>query len=154
MFKKIMVCLDGSKLAEQVLPYAIDMAEAFRSKLIFFTAIPDPVIVAPALPGVAPAPVYTGAMVADAIKGEEDAEAYLGRQVARAAEKGVAAEKAVMIGAPAATILEYAEKHGVGLITIVTHGRGGLERAVMGSVADHLLRHSEIPVFVVRPKKA
>jgi nucleotide-binding universal stress UspA family protein len=73
--------------------------------------------------------------------------------VDRAGDNGVKAEKMVANGSPGSTILNYAEKHSVGLIAIATHGKGGLERVVMGSVADYLLRHSKIPIFVVRPKK-
>ena len=154
MFSKILVCMDGSKLAEQVLPFATEIAQAFRSRLIFFTALPEPVIVAPGIPGVAPAHVHTDAMVADAIKGQAEAETYLDRLVAQAMDKGIKAEKMVMTGLPGPTIIEFAERSGIGLIAIATHGRGGVERAVMGSVADYLLRRSQVPVFVVRPKKA
>ena len=154
MFNKIMVCLDGSRLAEQVLPYAIEVAQAFKSHLVLFTALPVPVIVAPGIPGIAPAPVETDAMVADAIKGQEEAENYLEKLAERTVEKGVKAGKVVMTGTPGPTIIDYAGKKGIGLIAIATHGRSGLERAVMGSVADYLLRHSTVPIFVVRPKKA
>jgi nucleotide-binding universal stress UspA family protein len=153
VFSKIMVCLDGSVLAEQVLPYAIEVAQAFKARLAFFSALPEPVIVAPGIPGIAPVPVETDAMVAEAIKGQAEAEAYLSCMVGRASENGVKAEKMVANGSPGPTILDFAEKHGVGLIAIATHGKGGLERVVMGSVADYLLRHSKIPIFVVRPKK-
>ena len=154
MFNKILVGLDGSELAEQVLPYAIEVAQAFRSHLVLFSALPAPVIVAPGIPGIAPVPVETDAMVIDAIKGQSEAESYLESLVGHASKKGVQAEKVVSTGLPGPTILDYAEKHGIGLIAIATHGRGGLERAVLGSVADHLLRHSKIPIFVVHPKKA
>jgi len=153
MFNKIMVCLDGSKLAEQVLPYAIEIAEAFKSRLIFFSALPVPVIVAPGIPGTAPAPVQTNAMVADAIKGQAEAEAYLHRLAAHAEEKSIKTDVLVMVGLPGPTIIDYVVRNGIGLIAIATHGRSGLERAVMGSVAEYLLRNSKIPIFVVRPKK-
>jgi nucleotide-binding universal stress UspA family protein len=154
LFSKILVGLDGSNIAEQVLPYAIEVAQAFESCLVLFSALPAPVIVAPGIPGIAPAPVQTDAMVADAIKGQAEAETYLEQLMERSCAKGVKAEKVVMTGLPGPTIMDYAEKHGIGLIAIATHGRGGLERAMMGSVADYLLRHSKIPIFVVRPKKA
>jgi nucleotide-binding universal stress UspA family protein len=149
-----MVCLDGSKLAEQVLNYATEMAQAFKSHLILITALPEPVIIAPGIPGIAPMPVETDAMVADAIEGQEKAEAYLARLAKRQEEKGIKTENVVLSGLPGPTILDYAEKKSVGLIAIATHGRGGLERAILGSVADYLLRHSSIPIFVVHPKKA
>lgn len=154
MFKKILVCLDGSKLAEQVLPYAAEVAQAFKARLVLFTALPAPVIVAPGIPGIAPVPVETDAMVADAIKGQAEAESYLECLVNQIKKDGIAAEKVVLIGSPGQTIIDYAQKQGIGLIAIATHGRGGLERAVMGSVADYLLRRSAIPILVVRPKKA
>lgn len=153
MFNKIMVCLDGSKLAEQALPYAMEVAEAFKSKLVLFSALPAPVIVAPGIPGVGPVPVQTDSMVAEAIKGEQADEAYLDKMVKRAKEKGIEAEKGIDIGLPGKTILDYAEKKGIKLIAIATHGHGGLERALLGSVADYLIRNSSIPVLVVRPKK-
>jgi nucleotide-binding universal stress UspA family protein len=154
VFKKILVCLDGSKLAEQVLPYAAEVAQAFKARLVLFTALPAPVIVAPGIPGIAPVPVETDAMVADAIKGQAEAESYLECLVNQITKDGIAAEKVVLIGSPGQTIIDYAQKQGIGLIAIATHGRGGLERAVMGSVADYLLRRSAIPILVVRPKKA
>ena len=152
MFNKVMVCLDGSKLAEQVLSYATEIAQAFKSHLILITALPEPVIIAPGIPGIAPVPVETDAMVTDAIKGQEQAEAYLERLAKREEEKGLKTGKVVLTGLPGPTILDYAEKNGIGLIAIATHGRGGLERAILGSVADFLLRHSSIPIFVVHPK--
>jgi nucleotide-binding universal stress UspA family protein len=152
MFGSILVCLDGSKLAEQVLPYVTDTAKAFKSKVVLFTAFPLPVIVSPAFPGEASVPVQTKGMVAEAIKNQRAAAAYLVKIAARLKEAGVAAETVTQEGMPGPAIVGYAEAQKIALIAMVTHGHGGLERAILGSTADYVLREATVPVLTVRPE--
>ena len=66
--------------------------------------------------------------------------------------QGIDVETKTLLGVhPAPAILRYAEGHGVNLIAVATHGRGGLPRLVLGSVADKVLRAATVPVLVVRP---
>jgi nucleotide-binding universal stress UspA family protein len=56
----------------------------------------------------------------------------------------------VVEGNPSEEILAYATEHGIDLITMGTHGRSGLDRVVMGSVAERVVRRSSVPVLTVR----
>lgn len=68
-------------------------------------------------------------------------------------DSGVEYEHIVKWGDAAEVIVDYAEKHDIDLIVIGTHGRSGLLRVVMGSVAEHVVRHAPCPVLAVkRPK--
>ncbi len=147
MFKKILVCLDGSKLAEQIIPHAVEVAATHKAKLILFRVMPLPVAVAPGAPGV---PIEAP------MTPEEEAEAknYLLGVAGPLAEKGIRAEVVVQQGASAGKeIVEFAKEKSVDLIALATHGRSGLGRAVFGSVADFVLRESGLPILLVRPKE-
>jgi nucleotide-binding universal stress UspA family protein len=154
MFKKIMVCLDGSKLAEQILPYAEAEAEAFKSHIVLFHVFSPPVFFSPGIPGTSPVPVETDAMVKNALKEESQAQAYLEQQAELIKSRGLRVTTVTLAGQAGPEIIQYAAENGIGLIAIATHGRGGLGRAVFGSVADYVLRSAGVPVLVVRPKDA
>jgi nucleotide-binding universal stress UspA family protein len=154
MFKKILVCLDGSKLAEQILPYAMAEAEAFNSHVVLFHVFPPPVIVSPGIPGTSPVSVETDAMVSNALKAESQAQTYLEKQAESMRSKGLRVSAVTLTGQAGPEIIQYSAENGIGLIAIATHGRGGLGRAVFGSVADYVLRTAGLPVLVIRPKEA
>jgi nucleotide-binding universal stress UspA family protein len=63
---------------------------------------------------------------------------------------GAKLQTEVMMGKPADSLAEYAEKNGVDLIVIATHGRSGVSRWVFGSVADRVMRSACVPVLMVR----
>ncbi len=152
MFDKILVCLDGSPLAEQILPYAAEQALHFNSQLILFRAHAYPTYTGPATPGFPAVPI-TNINMESIIKHEEaESAAYLQSVADKlAAEKGLQAESVTVLGNAGQAIVNYAKENSVELITIATHGRSGLGRAVMGSVADHVLRETHIPVLLIRP---
>ena len=150
---KILVCLDGSRLAEQVMPCATGEALAFQAKLVLFQVVPEPIAYSPGIPGAASMPVQTEAMLQQAQTDLGLAREYLEGQAAPLRKKGVQVETAAMLGSVGQTILNYASRNDVDLITIATHGRSGLKRAVFGSVADYLLRESGLPTLVIRPEQ-
>ena len=85
---------------------------------------------------------------------EKAAEAYLKNIINRLSEeKGLRAEYLTLEGLVAETIVEYAQKNKVDLIAIATHGLGGLRRLAFGSVADFVLRNSNVPLLVIRPNE-
>jgi len=152
MYEKILVCLDGSKLAEQVLPYIAELARNMKSAVILLRVVPEPVIPSPAIPGTPGVPVVTSRMGRHAEEEEHDSEAYLSSVADRMAkEQGLRPECATALGAPGPVIVDYATKNDVGLIAIATHGRSGLGRALLGSVADFVTRQSRLPVLLIRP---
>jgi nucleotide-binding universal stress UspA family protein len=78
------------------------------------------------------------------------AEREAGERVSAARAAGVSARSVVLTGVPQRQILDVATAEGADLIVIGTHGRGGLERALLGSVADHVIRLAPCPVLSVR----
>ena len=148
MFSKILVCLDGSKLAEQVLPYAIEQALRFKSQLVLLSVI---------VPATSTSTVWEPApqeLVEKQAEAEKAAEAYLKNIINRLSEeKGLRAEYLTLEGLVAETIVEYAQNNKVDLIAIATHGLGGLRRLAFGSVADFVLRNSNVPLLVIRPNE-
>ena len=82
MFEKILVCLDGSKLAEQIMPYAEEAAVRFQSKLVLLQVVPEPVAFSPGIPGEIPVPMQTDAMLEGAKMALKKAKGYLGKVAA------------------------------------------------------------------------
>ncbi len=152
MFKKILVCLDGSKLAEAALPYAIEEAKRFESELVLFRAYYEPLPTSPAVPGAVGVPVMTKRVAAHLVEDEKEVERYLkslAGKLQKETKLAVSYDKAMGQAGPA--IVEYCGKQGVELIAIASHGRSGLGRVVLGSVADYVTRHSSVPILLVRP---
>ncbi|MFO7773702.1 MAG: universal stress protein [Dehalococcoidia bacterium] len=152
MFEKILVCLDGSELAEQIMPYAAEEAIRFQSKLMLFQAVPEPVAYSPGIPGAEPGAIQTDTVLEEAKEAQNEARDYLEELAAPLREKGVQVETVTTPGRAGEAILDYCDRHDVNLIAIATHGRSGLRRAVFGSVADHVLRESHLPVLVIKPQ--
>jgi nucleotide-binding universal stress UspA family protein len=152
MFKKILVCLDGSKLAEQIMPYAAEEAIHFLGKLILLQVVQEPVAFTPAIPGEAPLPIETDVIVERTEEALNRARDYLEKLAVPLRKKGIQVKTVAIPGRADEAILDYANTNRINLIAIATHGRGGLRRAVFGSVADHVLRESGLPVLVIRPQ--
>jgi nucleotide-binding universal stress UspA family protein len=146
-FKRILVALDGSPRAEKSLEWATRIASASGGVLTLLQAVEPP------LPFSSP---YLPHAVEDAQialdHGREASARYLEETKARLERQGLRIEMETLLGAHAAPgILQYAEEHPVDLIALATHGRGGLPRLVLGSVADKVLRGASVPILVVRP---
>jgi nucleotide-binding universal stress UspA family protein len=152
MFEKILVCLDGSKLAEQILPYAVEEALRFQGKLVLFQAVPEPVAFSPGIPGAASVPIRTDTMLEEAKEALNEARDYLEEIATPLRKKGIRVEAVSILGRAGEAILSYAGRNNVDLITIATHGRSGLRRGIFGSVADYVLRESGLPMLVIRPQ--
>jgi len=152
MFKRILVCLDGSKLGEQIMPYATEEAIHFQGKLVLLQVVQEPVAFSPAIPGEAPLPIETDVMLEGTKEALKRARDYLEELAAPLRKKGIQVKTVAIPGRADEAILDYASANRIDLIAIATHGRGGLRRAVFGSVADRVLRESRLPVLVIRPQ--
>jgi nucleotide-binding universal stress UspA family protein len=151
MYKKILVCLDGSELAEQILPYAEEQALHFNSKLVLFRVYAEPGFIGLAVPGFPGIPIETQNMAKQIQKEEEDAVNYLKNIAAKILkQRGIAAECVTSMGAPGESIVKYAIENNLELLAIATHGRTGAGRLVMGSVADYIVRHAHLPILLIR----
>lgn len=153
MFKTIMVCLDGSKLAEQVLPVAVETAQLNNAKLILFRTIIEYALISPNIPGYSAISVQTANFVKRLEESLELASSYLDSMAKFInKETGLIVKADISLGSPGKSILEYAINNDVDLVVLATHGHGGLERIVFGSTADYVLKRSPFPNLILRPK--
>lgn len=143
----ILVPVDFSECAPSLLSEALRFAEAFGGRLLLLHASETPTGLA-LTSTVQPPGEDVPSTVAALLR--RDAEAHLAPLVASAEARGVPTEFRVVFGHPAATILEVATREGVDMIVMGTHGRTGLVRAMMGSVAEEIVRHADVPVVTVR----
>jgi nucleotide-binding universal stress UspA family protein len=161
MYEHILVALDGSVLAEQVLPHVQALASKFGSQVTLLRATTPAIDLLP--PGAVgmPAgdltaygrvpPELAYDQVESAINAEaQEAAAYLERVAKRLREAGVEVHLEYPNDRATDAIVDRANALGAGLIAMTTHGRGGLARALLGSVADEVVRRSRCPVLLVR----
>src|SRR3990170_4264892 len=138
----MLVPLDGSVLAEGALSKAVELAEVSGAQLLLLRA--------------AEAHPFPGADPVEAqIKVVSEAEEYLARVVDRLAAAGGKDVKASVWYGPAAhAIVEAARTRKVDLIVMTTHGRSGLGRLILGSVAESVLRGTTTPILLIRAPEA
>jgi nucleotide-binding universal stress UspA family protein len=148
MFQQIMVPLDGSELAERALPCAerLGVATGATLHLVHVVELAPP-LTWPFAPAYVPDSIYDD-LVAQEI---QQAKAYLDKMRERVAAGGVHVRTEQMVGYAAATLLDYERDASIDLVVMCSHGRTGLARFALGSVAEHLLRHGAAPVLLVRP---
>jgi nucleotide-binding universal stress UspA family protein len=153
MFKKILVCLDGSELSEQILPYAEEQALHFNSKLVLIRVYSEPGFIGLAVPGFPGVPIETQSMGKQIEREEQEAKNYLKTIADKLLkQRGLTAECVTSLGVAGESIVKYAAENKVELIAIATHGRSGPGRVVMGSIADYVLRHAHLPILLIRPE--
>lgn len=146
MLREILVPVDGSTFSEHALPYAVDVARRTGARLHIVQVHEPPV--AQTFPDGLPVfdERWDGALRA------QEAE-YLRSLASRCMERaGIAPVTEVLDGPVASGIAGYAAETGVEMIVMTTHGRGGISRAWVGSVADSLVRRAAVPVLLIRPK--
>jgi nucleotide-binding universal stress UspA family protein/predicted transcriptional regulator len=149
MAQKLLVPLDGSELAEAVLPYAISLARAQDLSLVLARVILYPMNL-----WVADMGAYLPPEVFQRLYEEDraDAAAYLAGMRERLASTGVPVETVSQEGVPAPVILDLADEWGVSAIALATRGRGGLARLVLGSVAEGVLQQATLPLLLVHAR--
>ena len=126
MYKRIMVPLDGSDLAQTALPHALELCRALSATLVLLH-------------------------VRDTRQGSPEASRrFLDYTRRQHVNEGVTIETLVREGSVAEAIVRAAEYEKIDMIAMATHGRSGLQRAVYGSVAEQVLRSSTKPVLLVR----
>lgn len=155
MYEKIMVPLDGSRFSNRALQYATDLAPRYGASLLLVQVV-EPTTIVPAIdPTGLSSPVATRYSVETAVQQDKlnlsKVKRYLAGKVRDLKDDGISAEYKALQGEPAAEIIKLGKKEKVDLIVMATHGRSGFRRAIMGSVADKVIRKSGDPVLVVRP---
>ena len=145
MIKKILVPLDGSKLAEKALPYAESFAQKYEAELILVWVLQHPIMV-PMDYGGAVIPIDT--MMAQA---ENEANDYLRKLQAKFRKQNISTRVTVLKShAVAEAIIDMADQEEVDMIVKTTHGRTGPSRWIFGNVAAKVLQRASCPIFLVR----
>lgn len=148
-FGTLLVPLDGSELSESMLAHATEFGALFGSAYHLTRVVAYPLeIASPYLP-------HTVQMNADILaQAKEGAAEYLEDHAERMRRRGLRVTVAIVVDPQAAHgILSEAEAVGADAISMATHGRGGVGRAVLGSAADKVLRGTHVPVLLFRPPK-
>lgn len=145
MYKKILVPLDGSALAERAINHAAEIARGTGAELILLQVIQVPL-----------------SKVPEAGQKEEEkstlevaaqAKAYLDRVAARVIKEGAKVRTVILEGAADGAILGFAHNEEVDILVMSTHGRTGLSKALMGSVAEKVMLTTKRPVMLVKPER-
>ena len=145
MYQRILVPLDGSPLSEAVLPHAEKLAQALNVEIILLHV------------EVAPVPEFDSHIPALAPMIEEikhklaDEKTYLDQTCSKLESAGVRASYLLREGDVAETIIESAEIMQADLIAMSMHGRTGVLKLLLGSVAEQVVQKSKIPVILIRP---
>jgi len=140
--KRLLVPLDGSSLAETILPVAEEWAKEEEAEVILLRAV-----LARHVPGTD----ETEAQVQAVTEGE----AYLKAVADRLQRRGLKQVRwAVWCDEPAAAMTQAVARDGVEMIAMATHGRGGLSRLLLGSVAEAVIRAAGVPVLLIRGQSA
>lgn len=151
MYQKILVPLDGSELAECVLPHVEAIASGCRAGNIILARVVEPF----ELPASLEYDTYSRKdLVVEWQKAELEqrsaAEDYLDRLANQMRKEGRDVQSQVIVGRVAESLADFAAENGVDLIIIATHGQTGIGRWIWGSTADRLLRSSCVPILMVR----
>ncbi|MGD8520459.1 MAG: universal stress protein [Desulfobacterales bacterium] len=150
MYNKIMVPLDGSELAECVLPHVEAITSGCQVTDVVLVRVIDPL----RLPASVPAKGEYGFTEKEREKLEEHhrqaADEYLKNTVFNLTMADAKITYDVIEGKVADSLTDYSISNGVDLIVMASHGRSGISRWVLGSVAERMVRHSCVPVLMVR----
>ncbi len=135
--QRILVPMDGSKCAEMILPMLERLATDLKASIALLQ-----VVYARTFPGTDPTEAEVSVV--------QKAEGYLKALQDSLTKKGFKADTHVRYGDEAEEILDHAAQKDIDMIAMTTHGRSGVKRFLLGSVAEKILRHSPKPVFLVR----
>jgi len=136
MIDRILVPLDGSRVAEQILPHLRRLLHRHDSEVILVRAAVPP-------------PMENGMLIADALLAAS--RDYLNQTQDHLRDQGVCVRSVVRVGSPIGVILDVAQEERATMIALATHGETGLKRLLAGSVAEGVIKKTPVPVLVVRP---
>ena len=163
-YKRILVPLDGSPFANDILPKVQELALCAQAEVLLLRVVSEPnewpveaesfvfsagLVRTGAFANVKPEPMHTRRAI-EAEHTREAAQASLDAAAAELTRAGLSVETLIQEGNPAQTILEVAEHCCPDVIAMSTHGRGGIQRFLMGSVATRVLEHAKVPLLIVR----
>ncbi|WP_440946270.1 universal stress protein [Methanosarcina sp. T3] len=145
LYRKILVATDGSESARKAADTAIDLSRLSGAK-IYAVYVVDRSVYS----SVPEDPEWEEAMYVLFREMGEEAVSYVEKTAKNA---GLQVESALLEGHPAEEIINFAEKNGMDLIIVGSLGKSGVERFLLGSVSEKVVRNAKIPVLVVHGKK-
>ena len=139
MYSEILVPTDGSPASDAAIEHAIDLAEQYGARLHALYVVD----------GAAYSSLEAGAeVVVEAL--ESEGEEATRRVADAAADAGVECVTSVTSGTAYRSIHDYVDEHGIDVVVMGTHGRKGIDRYLLGSVTERVVRTSDVPVLTVR----
>lgn len=145
MFRRVLVTVDGSDFSERALQPAFHIAQKFEAEVVLLRVLSQEAVAVAAGNG----PQYIEINQLHERHDREEADNYLRSIKAQWLATGVPISTMVTSGAPPEQILEAADNCGADLIVMSTHGRSGLSRFLYGSVAEAVLRGTQLPVLMI-----
>jgi len=145
-FQHVLIPLDGSALSEEILRPALAIGALMDAKYTLMQAL-DPLVAQHTNPP------YAAGLDLNMLEGlRESTLGYLEGVADRLRAQSLEVRTDLVVGQPHVAILDYTRDHAIDLIAMSTHGRGGLARMLLGSVADKVMRGAEAPVLLQRPR--
>jgi nucleotide-binding universal stress UspA family protein len=143
MYERVLIPLDGSELAEAILPFAEHVAGPLDAEVVLLQVVEPPSAISA---------LGTGGIIGPdtLFLRQVEAKRYLDTVAGRLQAKGLRVRTVLGLGAPASEIAATARAEQADLIAMTTHGRSGFKRAIFGSVAEEVLRSSDVPVLAIR----
>jgi nucleotide-binding universal stress UspA family protein len=139
-YQKIMIATDGSRQVEKAIKAGIDLAKLTGARLYAVYVISSA--------GYSPRDFGWEESLRELLEAEAKKAVTFVKEIGKVS--GIEIESVILEGHPADEILEFAEQEGMDFIVMGTLGRTGLERFLLGSIAERVVRHSRIPVMVVK----
>jgi nucleotide-binding universal stress UspA family protein len=147
VYRKILVPLDGSGRAENILRHVEGLALSLRSKVVFLQVV-RPVIVMEGYKTIS-----AEGSRRQSHRALDEALKYLAGIEGEFREKGIETETISEIGPVVSTIISIAQRENVDLIAMASHGRGGVSRAFYGSVSSGVLNQVDRPLLLIRSRR-
>jgi len=157
MFSKILLPLDGSELSLKAADHAKALAEATKATVVLVQVIDSEAQLISQASGITIEPIAMGEVTVDAARSAVAAQRAAAQQNLDAVKAtlegaGLSVETVIREGQPGEEIVDAVQEHGCDVVVIATHGRTGFRRAILGSVADHVARHTPTAsVLLIRP---
>ncbi|WP_459192356.1 universal stress protein [Halosimplex sp. J119] len=154
-YDDVLIPTDGSPAAEAAIDHGLALADAFDATVHAVYVVDTVALAGGADTGVpgggGGGGAATGDILEPLVSSGEDAT---GRIAERASERGLDATAEVIEGSPGAALVDYVDEEGIDFVAMGTHGRTGLDRVLLGSTTERLMRHSTAPVLSVRHEES
>lgn len=151
-YNKILLTHDGSRLASEAIPHAISIAKQYEAEIILLRVVDDILMTIPNF-----TPIGEGTINAEMAENITGKEKYTARRQLTHLRKKLLKEEVSKIsivvkdGIVSEEIIKFIKTNNVDLVVMSTHGASGIKRAILGSVADEVVRNARVPVLLIRP---